>query len=56
MQGLLQDIEQLATSFGASGPEEAVQRVSEHVDRVAAWGSAGQRAWSEYYQYSTTQS
>ncbi len=23
----------------------------EHVDRIAAWGGARQRAWSEYYQY-----
>jgi chromosome partition protein MukF len=28
-----------------------VHRVIEHVDRIAAWGSARQRAWSEYYQY-----
>jgi chromosome partition protein MukF len=28
-----------------------VQRVIEHVDRISAWGSARQRAWSEYYQY-----
>jgi len=51
MQGLLQDVEQLATTFGAVEAEEAVQRVTEQVDRVAAWGSARQCAWSEYYQY-----
>lgn len=51
MQGLLQDVEQLATTFSATEAEEAVQRVTEQVDRVAAWGSARQRAWSEHYQY-----
>jgi chromosome partition protein MukF len=23
----------------------------DHIDRIAAWGSARQRAWSEYFQY-----
>jgi len=51
MQGLLQDVEHLATARGATDAEEAIRRVSEQVDRVAAWGSTRQRAWSEYYQY-----
>ncbi|KLD78161.1 condensin subunit F [Xanthomonas hyacinthi] len=48
---LLQDIQALAMSAQRAEPEEAAQRVIEHVDRIAAWGSARQKAWSEYYQY-----
>jgi chromosome partition protein MukF len=51
LQTLLQDIEHLAAEAGAREAEAATQRVSEHVDRVAAWGSARQQAWSDYYQY-----
>ncbi len=48
---LLQEIQDLASEAEQAEPEEAVQRVIEHVDRIAAWGGARQRAWSEYYQY-----
>lgn len=48
---LLQEIQALAGEADQVEPEEAVQRVIEHVDRIAAWGGARQRAWSEYYQY-----
>ncbi len=48
---LLQEIQALASEAEQLEPEEAVQRVIEHVDRIAAWGGARQRAWSEYYQY-----
>lgn len=48
---LLQEIQTLANVAESTETEEAVQRVIEHVDRIAAWGSARQRAWSEYYQY-----
>jgi chromosome partition protein MukF len=48
---LLQEIQTLATSAGNTEAEESVQRVIEQVDRIAAWGGARQRAWSEYYQY-----
>lgn len=48
---LLQEIQTLASEAGQVEPEEAVQRVIEHVDRIAVWGGARQRAWSEYYQY-----
>jgi chromosome partition protein MukF len=48
---LLQEIQALASEAEQAEPEEAVQRVIEHVDRIAAWGGARQRAWSEYYQY-----
>lgn len=51
MQSLLQDLEQMASACGSIEGEEASQRVTDQVDRVAAWGSARQRAWSEYYQY-----
>lgn len=48
---LLQEIQALATTAENSDAEAAVQRVIEHVDRIAAWGSARQHAWSDYYQH-----
>lgn len=51
IQALLSDIEHLAAAAGMSDAEQTVHRVGEQVDRVAAWGGARQRAWSEYYQY-----
>ncbi len=48
---LLQEIQALATDAEDNDAEATAQRVIEHVDRIAAWGSARQRAWSEYYQY-----
>ncbi|HTQ76374.1 MAG TPA: hypothetical protein VMI74_19005 [Burkholderiales bacterium] len=48
---LLQEIQELATAAENPDAEETIQRVIEHVDRIAAWGSARQQAWSEYYQY-----
>ena len=48
---LLQEIQALASESGQAESESAVQRVIEHVDRIAAWGGARQRAWSNYYQY-----
>ena len=50
---LLQEIQAIAaaTTGATFDAEAAVQRVIEHVDRIAAWGGARQRAWSEYYQY-----
>jgi chromosome partition protein MukF len=48
---LLQDVLALASAKERNEAEEAVQRVIEHVDRIAAWGIARQRAWSDYYQY-----
>jgi chromosome partition protein MukF len=49
--GLLQDIEELAVAAGEPAGEAAAHRVMDQVDRIAAWGSARQRAWSEYFQY-----
>src|SRR5450432_2121538 len=51
LSSLLQDIQEVAVSALAERAEAAVQRVMEQVDRISAWGSARQRAWSEYYQY-----
>ena len=51
IMAVLADIEQLAENSGMPDAEDAVRRVSEQVDRVAAWGSTRQRAWSDYYQY-----
>jgi chromosome partition protein MukF len=50
-QGLLQDVQDLAASAGAEPSVDAARTVMEQVDRVAAWGTARQRAFSEYYQY-----
>lgn len=48
---LLQEIQMFAAAADNRDTEETVQRVIEHVDRIASWGGARQRAWSEYYQY-----
>ncbi len=48
---LLQEIQALASGAEQAEPEAAVQRVIEHVDRIAVWGGARQRAWTDYYQY-----
>jgi chromosome partition protein MukF len=48
---MLQDIEDLAVAAGEADSESAAHRVMDQVDRIAAWGSARQRAWSEYFQY-----
>jgi len=51
LSSVLQDIQEVAVAAAAHGAEASVQRVMEQVDRISAWGSARQRAWSEYYQY-----
>lgn len=48
---LLQEIQDLADTAEMDEAREAAQRVIEHVDRIAMWGHARQRAWSDYYQY-----
>jgi chromosome partition protein MukF len=48
---LLHDIEDLAAAAGEAEAEAAAHRLIDQVDRIAAWGSARQRAWSEYFQY-----
>jgi len=48
---VLQDIEDLAVAAGEADGEAAAHRLMDQVDRIAAWGSARQRAWSEYFQY-----
>jgi chromosome partition protein MukF len=47
---LLLEIQTLAIEVENSDAEATVQRVIEHVDRIAAWGAERQRAWSDYYQ------
>ena len=51
MQGLLQDIEQRAQDRDQPEAARAAQDVASQLDRLGAWGSARQQAWSEYYQY-----
>ena len=48
---LLQEVQDLAETADVEEAQEAAQRVVEHVDRIAMWGDARQRAWSDYYQY-----
>jgi chromosome partition protein MukF len=51
LQATLQDIVEVAAAAGAEEAEAAARSVTDQVDRIAAWGAARQRAWSEYYQY-----
>jgi chromosome partition protein MukF len=51
LQAVLQDIEETAVQADSAVAQHAAARVMEQLDRIAAWGSARQRAWSEYYQY-----
>lgn len=48
---LLQEILELTVEAGAEAAELATLRAIEQVERIAAWGAARQRSWSEYYQY-----
>jgi chromosome partition protein MukF len=51
LQSVLQDIQEAALAADSAVVEHAADRLMEQLDRIAAWGSARQRAWSEYYQY-----
>lgn len=51
LHGALHEIQELALNAGAAEAEETARAVVEQVDRIAAWGGARQRAWSDYYQY-----
>ncbi len=51
LQATLHDIRELAIASAIDEAEEAVRSVMDQVDRIAAWGAARQRAWSEYHQY-----
>lgn len=48
---LLQDLQDLAIAAGEVDAESAALRLCDQVDRIAAWGGARQRAWSEYFQH-----
>ncbi len=48
---VLHDIYELATTSGSEEAEHATVRVIEQLDRIAAWGSARQAAWSDYFEY-----
>lgn len=39
------------TEVAVASAEAAVREAIDQLDRIAAWGSARQRAWSDYYQY-----
>ncbi|HET9955842.1 MAG TPA: condensin subunit MukF [Polyangiaceae bacterium] len=48
---LLQDIDEAAARAGRDEADRTLRAIMDQIDRIAAWGSARQRAWSEYYQY-----
>ncbi|HSR99351.1 MAG TPA: hypothetical protein VLM79_20005 [Kofleriaceae bacterium] len=50
---LLHDIEDVAVAAGevAVEAEAAAHRLMDQIDRSVSWGTARQRAWSEYFQY-----
>lgn len=48
---LLHDIEDLAVAAGEADAESVAHRLMDQIDRSVAWGTARQRAWSEYFQY-----
>ncbi|MDQ3370299.1 MAG: condensin subunit MukF, partial [Myxococcota bacterium] len=48
---LLHDIEDLAVAAGETEAEAAAHRLMDQIDRSVSWGTARQRAWSEYFQY-----
>ena len=48
---LLQDIEELAHAAQQTDAAAACSRLMDQVDRITAWGSARQRAFSDYFQY-----
>lgn len=50
-QELLQDLQDLAATAAREPAMDAARAVMDQVDRVASWGTARQRAFSEYYQY-----
>lgn len=48
---LLLDLRELALAQGADTTQVVLDRLVDQVDRITAWGSARQRAWSDYYEY-----
>ncbi len=51
LQEHLAELRDLAADNGADQTLQVVTRTAEQVDRIAAWGTERQRAWSEYYDY-----
>lgn len=51
LQALLEDLQELALAQGASDAEDQIRRAADQIDRIAAWSSGRQKAWSDYYQY-----
>jgi chromosome partition protein MukF len=48
---VLQRIQEAAAEADAAEAEGVARAVGESLDRVVAWGTGRQRAWSEHYQY-----
>lgn len=50
-QTALQEILELSSAAEQPQAEAVAERLMGQVDRIAAWGSARQQAWSEYYDH-----
>lgn len=48
---LLQEVEERAADAGQEGAERAAREALDHVERIAGWGAARQRAWSDYHEW-----
>ncbi len=48
---LLQEVREIAEGAGHAEAEHAARGAIEQVDRIAAWGAARQRAWSDYHDW-----
>lgn len=48
---LLQEIAELAANADKPEAEAAARAATEQVDRIGAWGSARQRAWTDYHEW-----
>jgi chromosome partition protein MukF len=51
IQTLLQELLAMAIAADVIEAQEAITRVIDNVDRMAAWGLARQAAWSKYYRF-----
>lgn len=51
LQALLTEVSLLADEYAEPATATATAQVIEQVDRIANWGSARQKAWSDYYEY-----
>ena len=51
LESLVQEIVELAMDAGVDEAERAAREALEQIERIVAWGSVRQRAWSEYHEW-----